>query len=520
MVASDVLKEYLVKLGFAIDGQAQAKLKQALKELEDQLNGLARNKSMAVMTKGFLGFIGAIGTATVATGAMIKQAADADMTYQKLALRLHMTKDAAKQMTIAQEALGASLEEIVWNPELRKQYHELRQQVRDTSAPATEQFKFIRQVGFEFTKMTVLLKQGVNWISMHLTNMLGGRLKKIQDFMRTANEWLKENMPKWTKWIADFLMRIIGVGEVVVRIMKGVFDGFRAVVNILPASATGLIAFFAAIALGLKLNPVILMLAGLFLILEDYFVFLQGGKTVFGDIWKNLGSMFAPMKKSLEELGKSFEAAFGGKSFNQVFWDGVVSTVKALASGVATLAYSLSFLIRVGAWALDVFGGDSKEKEKKIGAKYQSQMKDLRKEYGIDTPDIDRGMTTPEGALRRAGKSDQVNAYKAREKAINDAWKFEREHISKTSYARFAEGVYEDRANLAQSMQGIWSPADDYEINAARIPAQAPTTQPFQNQGTTINIGELNLPGVKDAKEFVHGVQNIERLHMTGARGQ
>lgn len=517
MVASDVLKEYLVKLGFAIDGPAQAKLKQALQELESQLNGLAKNKSMAVMTKGFLGFIGVIGTAAVATGAMVKQAADADMTYQKLALRLHMTKDAAKQMTIAQEALGASLEEIVWNPELRKQYHELRQTVRDTSAPASEQFKFIREIGFEFTKMTVLLREGANWISMHLTNMLGGRLQKIQAFMRRANEWLKENMPKWTKWIADFLYRVIGVGEVVIRIAKGIFDGFKAVVGILPPAATGLVAFFAAIAMGLKLNPVILMLAGLFLILEDYFVFLQGGKTVFGNIWANLDKMFLPMKNSLEELSKAFEKAFGGKSFNQVFWDTVTNTVKALASGVAALAYSLSFLIRVGAWALDVFSGD---KGKQVGEKYQGQLKELRKEYGIDTSSLEKGYTSPEGELRRAGKSDKIKEYLAREKAIKDAWKLEREHISTMSATKFKEGVYNDRATLTEVMQGLWNPAENYEINAARIPMQTPTTQSLQGQGTTINIGELNLPGVTNAKDFVNEMQKMQQLNMVGARGQ
>ena len=62
MVATDVLQEYLVKLGFSIDTSAQAKIRQAIVEIEKQLDKLATNKSAKVLTRGMLAYAGAIGT--------------------------------------------------------------------------------------------------------------------------------------------------------------------------------------------------------------------------------------------------------------------------------------------------------------------------------------------------------------------------------------------------------------------------------------------------------------------------
>lgn len=360
MVATDVLKEYLVKLGFSIDTSAQAKIRQAIVEIEKQLDKLATNKSAKVLTHGMLAYAGAIGTVLAATGAMMAKVADADMGYQKLALRMHMTKDAAKAVTIAQKALNASLEEIAWIPELRAQYKEIKDVVQSTSPDSTA-LKQIRAIMFEFTKMKVIIGQGIEWIVYHLSNMFGGSLegarKKLSDF----NKWLKDNIQIWTKRIAEAIMTVVGIVKAGYEIGKKLFGLVQDFINYLPSGQAAIIAFGAAITAAFMLNPVIAGLGTLLLLLESWYVWNEGKKhgyktyTIFGDMMEGLDAFTEKIKPALEKLKQGFGAFSFGEIFKDVDWAIIFSTiVNRIAYDINRIVEGLGIVARILIWLTDM----------------------------------------------------------------------------------------------------------------------------------------------------------------------
>lgn len=345
---AEILKEYLVKLGFEVDNTAQSKIRQSIKELESQLTQLSKNKTTAALIKGMAGYATAIAAVVTATVGLMHKVAETDLEYEKLALNMNMTKDAAKQLTIAQQALGASIEEIVWNPELRKHYHELRRLVAESAVPpeAQESFKQIREIGFEFTKLKVIIKSASEWIVHHLAKNFGKSMADFKKWMQDVNKWLKENIAKWTKWIADFITRIVGV----VKVIWGVFTGFVSVIkqvnDILPTAAKAVIAFIAVVTGALRVNPIFAMLTAVFLLLEDYWTFIEAKKNgkeaivLFKPLWESLEkvkeSLGGPFERMLESLKRLF-----GMSPTITFWDKFASVMKSLARDVERVAGGL-----------------------------------------------------------------------------------------------------------------------------------------------------------------------------------
>lgn len=360
---ADILKAYLVKLGFEVDNSASQKIQKALKDIEQQLTGLQKNKAAITLTKGMFGFVGAVAAATAATVGLMNKVAQSDMEYQKIALRMHMTKDAAKALTIAQETLNASLEEIAWNPKLRKQYHELRGIVTSMKLPPEGQryLTLIRSIGFEFKKLQVTAKMASERVVYHLGKIMGNDLKKMKQTLTNLNEWFRKNVSNIARIIAEFLMSFIRMGKFVIDIGKEIFYALRAIFNILPEGARGIAMLVAAFAGLMMLNPVIAVLTGLFLLLDDFLVWKHGqdtGKKVdvaFGALWKTLYGLYNKGKSALGDLAKSLGALISqitklaGTKFD---WgkilgyglDGVLQTVNALVTGIMSVIGILDWI--------------------------------------------------------------------------------------------------------------------------------------------------------------------------------
>ena len=124
MADLSVIKEYLVRLGFEADNAQYARVQQVLDRLsftvQQHTSGIA--KTFVGMGIAVTGVYAAIGTATLT---MMEKVARADLGYQLYAQRMYLSVGAARQLKIATDALGYSLDEIAWNPELRARLGEL-----------------------------------------------------------------------------------------------------------------------------------------------------------------------------------------------------------------------------------------------------------------------------------------------------------------------------------------------------------------------------------------------------------
>ena len=219
------LEEYLVKLGIQIDNKQFKKAKDVLGDLSKNLEKrLPAGSATAIKAFGLLAT--AITGVTVETAKMVNQVAKADMQYQLLAQRMFMSVQATKAFTLASETLGANLQEIAWNVELRERYFDLVDQVNKLEIPpeARDMLKQVRSIGHEFDRLKLAGKLSLEWIAVHLLGLNKGGLTEMRTQLRSFTENIFDKIPIWTKQIATFLDIPIKLAKTVIRLFGDIKD--------------------------------------------------------------------------------------------------------------------------------------------------------------------------------------------------------------------------------------------------------------------------------------------------------
>jgi hypothetical protein len=207
-----ILEEYLIALGFKVDDAGLSKFKGTLelvsRQVEDHTAGIA---------KMFVGTAATVVAAYVSISAAVLGLADhvaqSEIGFQLFALRMHMSVTAAKELKIATDALGYSLDEIAWNPELRARYFQL---IKDQSimqrglgTDYDAQMKNIRDIRFELTRLQVESK----YLAMGIVEAIaksfglgeGGLLRKLEEL----NGWIISHIPEISEKISTYLVPIL-----------------------------------------------------------------------------------------------------------------------------------------------------------------------------------------------------------------------------------------------------------------------------------------------------------------------
>jgi hypothetical protein len=373
----------------------------------------------------------------------------------------------------------------------------------------------IRQVGFEFTKLKTLMVTGGEWIAYHLSKYLGKNIKDFKKWLQDINIWLKENLPRITKMIAEFITRIYGVASVALGIIKGVAKGIGSIIDVLPSAGKAFLALFAVIALGFKLNPVLLMLTSLFLMLEDYWVWAQGKKggyetdTLFGPLWESLGGIGDKLSGPLKELQKSIKDFFalfnvdlkGMKMFEMV--------LDSIADKAMKLAGALRGAISVLRYMFETSG-----KEAKIQDEFNQRKNLIQKRTGI-----------PEDYKKSLLRDLEVERREAISSAREQAWGEFKSGMSEAREMIFQapplmKKITEFSLGVAGKITGADKFKKEYEQGSQRG-AQAAIPQVYMDQrGNPTFYGETaaansNLPPFDMTINFYGDVNKDNRDYVT-----
>ena len=230
------IQSYLVSLGFSCDAPGLSRFNAALRDAES----MAKRATLGI-AKGFME-VGAavtaayasVGTATIA---MMDKVAQSEMGYQLLGQRMYMSASAAKSMSIATQALGHSLDEIAWNPQLGKYYGEL---LRDQGAMQKglgpdyqNQIRQMQDIRFEFSRMQVEGQYAMMGISSAVMKAFGG--EGLLDKLKGLNDWIIASLPRWSEMVAKYLVPILrdaaAVGSDLWHILHDLTSGFLALVG-------------------------------------------------------------------------------------------------------------------------------------------------------------------------------------------------------------------------------------------------------------------------------------------------
>jgi hypothetical protein len=348
---SNILEEYLVRIGAEVDKDAFAGAAKAINNLSGMLGKLG-----SILKYGAI-FAG-LAKVTEAVIDNIKAVASADLEYQKLAQSMWVTKDTAKTLSVVLKTMGASQEDVAWVPELREQFFRLRQEMAELSTPADAdgQLAWIREIGYDVQSLQLKLKMFKEWVVYYLIKELQPYIKEFQEFIRWLNDKFGKSLPALARKVASVLASVVRVAMSLVKALKWLFEGIYNFIDALPSKTKALVAVFAVVGAAIMAGPFGLMMMAIgtaLIMLEDFFGYLEGRESsnTLKPLWKWLTDENNPLRRLLEKLkeGIAFILEKLTELFEKVFTEErqekLKKTVANIAKGVAEIAEGLATIV-------------------------------------------------------------------------------------------------------------------------------------------------------------------------------
>lgn len=349
---SNILEEYLVRIGAEVDKDAFAGAAQAISNLSGMLGKLG-----TILKYG--GIVVGLAKVTESVIDNIKAVASADLEYQKLAQSMWVTKDTAKTLSVVLKTMGASQEDVAWVPELREQFFRLRQEMAELSTPADAdgQLAWIREIGYDVQSLQLKLKMFKEWVVYYLIKELQPYIKEFQEFIRWLNDKFGKSLPALARKVASVLASVVRVAMSLVKALKWLFEGIYNFIDALPSKTKALVAVFAVVGAAIMAGPFGLMMMAIgtaLIMLEDFFGYLEEGREsseTLKPLWKWLTDENNPLRRLIEKLkeGIAFILAKLTELFEKVFTEErqekLKKTVANIAKGVAEIAEGLATIV-------------------------------------------------------------------------------------------------------------------------------------------------------------------------------
>lgn len=348
---SNILEEYLVRIGAEVDKDAFAGAAQAISKLSGMLGKLG-----TILKYGGI-FVG-LAKVTEAVIDNIKAVASADLEYQKLAQSMWVTKDTAKTLSVVLKTMGASQEDVAWVPELREQFFRLRQEMAELSTPADAdgQLAWIREIGYDVQSLQLKLKMFKEWVVYYLIKELQPYIKEFQEFIRWLNDKFGKSLPALARKVASVLASVVRVAMSLVKALKWVFEGIYNFIDALPSKTKALVAVFAVVGAAIMAGPFGLMMMAIgtaLIMLEDFFGYLEGRESsnTLKPLWKWLTDENNPLHRIITKIGEGIAfileklTELFEKVFTEERQEKLKETVANIAKSVADIAEGLATIV-------------------------------------------------------------------------------------------------------------------------------------------------------------------------------
>lgn len=348
---SNILEEYLVRIGAEVDKDAFAGAAQAISNLSGMLGKLG-----TILKYG--GIVVGLAKVTESVIDNIKAVASADLEYQKLAQSMWVTKDTAKTLSVVLKTMGASQEDVAWVPELREQFFRLRQEMAELSTPADadNQLAWIREIGYDVQSLQLKLKMFKEWVVYYLIKELQPYIKEFQEFIRWLNDKFGKNLPALARKVASVLASVVRVAMSLVKALKWLFEGIYNFVDALPSKTKALVAVFAVVGAAIMAGPFGLMMMAIgtaLIMLEDFFGYLEGRESsnTLKPLWKWLTDENNPLHRIIAKLGEGIAfileklTELFEKVFTEERQEKLKETVANIAKSVADIAEGLATIV-------------------------------------------------------------------------------------------------------------------------------------------------------------------------------
>lgn len=363
----EVIKSYLVSLGFQVDNNTFNQSQKAVKDMDKTMTAFTTGaaKNFAVAGAAVTSFFVA---AEVGIAKYMAGLAKADLENEMFARKMWMNKDSAIAYKNSLSALGAELQDLYLSPELLDRFNRLREQATELAAPEeyNEQMKKIRDVTFEFQRMKLEMTYSIQWIAYYLFKYLEKPINSIRDAMGAMNDKISKDMPHWTKQVAQVLSWVVRLGEAGAWAIGNIIKVLDQLSPKTKVAGSAFVGFFALLKMG-PIGWIIAGLTALLLLLDDYKTYQEGGDSLFSDSWAQLDKLkqtmeedgtFKKFKSSLDsvsdsllgilgslgDIGEKIATGLGFKSFSDMLMQGTLTTLKSLETALQGIAGALEII--------------------------------------------------------------------------------------------------------------------------------------------------------------------------------
>jgi hypothetical protein len=225
----NVLESYLVKLGASVDTLSFRKFNDVLsvsnRSATSFVTSLATSfvKLDATITSVFAG----IGLSIIS---LADKTAMADQQYRLFGMRMLMSTESARAMQLATDELGASLDQIAYDPELNKRFQFLYEQnlklANSLGSGFERNMRSIRDIRMEVKRFTTELEFMTMGTVNELFQKLGFGSGDLLNTFNKLNDWFTTNLPDIVDEVSSGLVPVWKSFELIMKDVKDVTKQF------------------------------------------------------------------------------------------------------------------------------------------------------------------------------------------------------------------------------------------------------------------------------------------------------
>ena len=284
MGANETLKEFLYKLKFTTENAGQAE--EAVKRVNGKTSELSRNvkqltRAFAKNVLGIASWVTAIIKVANRIKNLIKYTIEMNRTLNAEAKSMDKSTEAARAHTLALKVMGKSMSEINKSEELKKTYDEMIKLGEAMALPESAKgTTAVNDLITAFQKLRYVIYYGAQWVLYYFQKYLKSSLGNLLNFTNKSIEELKTKIKSIAKTVAKYFAYAYKAVESLIATVASFIKTVKSLWNSFGAKGKGTITLILAV-LTLVLNKglaIKALIAGLLLIVQDFFSYLNGGK--------------------------------------------------------------------------------------------------------------------------------------------------------------------------------------------------------------------------------------------------
>lgn len=207
---SNILDEYLIRLGATVDTAGLRRFQNALHGASDLVDttfgGMVKTvlKAQTEIVGGFL----AIGGAALT---MVDKVAMADQEYRLFSMHMLMSLRQGRELKMITEELGVDMGDIMWDPELRERANRMTAVMHNMESGLgdfEEQAKKVRDIRAEFHNLNIELKFLGMYLLRDFMKALGVGPDDVLKRLRDGIDWISKHMPEISSAITSNFMPV------------------------------------------------------------------------------------------------------------------------------------------------------------------------------------------------------------------------------------------------------------------------------------------------------------------------